>query len=136
MGTEVQSKAAAWARAAQLAQMACQNLNSPDILKEDQDCCPIAVDLDSKDDCGYTGGVNAAVLESDKEPDTNLSEEWSDGDDENLAEMEGNDLAANLYSLKAKADTFEVPSCNQKHQKHGRRWRQTVHLDTLIIQHT
>ena len=31
-----------------------------------------------------------------------------------FAEMEGDELAANLHALKAKADTFDRPPCNQK----------------------
>ena len=113
MGTKVQNEAAARARAARLAQIAHQN--SPDTPEEDPDYCPIVVDSDSDDDCGYTGGVNVAGPESDEEPDVDLSEsEWLDNDGESLAGMEGDELAANLRALKAKADTFDRPPCNQK----------------------
>jgi hypothetical protein len=113
MGTKVQNEAAARARAARLAQIAHQN--SPDTHEEESDYCPINVDSDSDDDCGYTGGVNVADLESDDEPDFDSSEsEWSDDDGESLVEMEGDELAANLRALKAKADTFDEPPCNQK----------------------
>jgi len=112
MGTKAQNEAAARARAAPLAQMAHQN--SLDIPEEDQDYCPIVIDSDSKDDCGYMGGVNVAVPQLDEEPNTISSEEWSDDDDEGLTEMEGDELAANLRALKAKVDTFEEPPCNQK----------------------
>ena len=100
MGTKVQNEAAARARAARLAQIAHQN--SPDMHKEESDYCPIDVDSDSDDDCGYMRGVNVVDLESDEEPDFDSSEsEWSDDDGESLAEMEGDELAANLCALKA-----------------------------------
>ena len=113
MGTKVQNEAAAWARAMQLAQIAHQN--SPDTLEEDLDYCPIVVDSDLDDDCGYTGSMNVAGLESDEEPDVDLSElEWLDNDGESLAEMEEDELAANLCALKAKADTLWQASLQTK----------------------
>ena len=98
-GPKVQNEVAAQARAARLAQIAHQN--SPDMHKEELDYCSIDVNSDSDDDCGYAGGVNVVDLESD-EPDFDLSEsEWSDNDSESLVEMEGDELAANLHTLKA-----------------------------------
>ena len=66
------------------------------------DYCPIDVDSDSDDNCGYAGSVNIVDLESDEELDFDSSKsEWSDNDGESLVEMEGDELAANLRALKA-----------------------------------
>jgi hypothetical protein len=60
-----------------------------------------SVDSDSDDDCGYTGGVNVCVDSEWQEEEMDGRDdldEWSDT--ESLAELEGDELEANLQALK------------------------------------
>jgi hypothetical protein len=61
--------------------------------------------------CGYTGGVN--VLWSDLESHYDLEpveDEWEDSDTESLAELEGDELEDNLWSLREEVEQLSVPT--------------------------
>ena len=56
-------------------------------------------------DCGYEGGVDCDP--SDDEEDSE-DDEWSD--DESLAELEGDELEANLSALREEAESWDTPN--------------------------
>jgi hypothetical protein len=56
-------------------------------------------------DCGYEGGINCDP--SDDEEDSE-DDEWSD--DESLAELEGDELEANLSALREEAKSWDAPN--------------------------
>jgi hypothetical protein len=68
---------------------------------------PIEVDSDSEYDCGYEGGVNCQW--SDTEYDGTDSE-WSDSDGDSLAELDGDELEANLRELREEVEAPGAPS--------------------------
>jgi hypothetical protein len=76
-------------------------------------CLPSPIDVDDGcedfDDCGYVGGVNVSL--SDSESDYELSEdEWTESESESLAELEGDELEDNLQSLREEVQQLSVPS--------------------------
>ena len=107
MGTQAQKAAAARARAARWPSASGANLNyewsdnGQESLMALMHYPACSVDSDSDDDCGYTGGVNVCVdsewqeeeMDGKDDPD-----EWSDT--ESLAELEGDELEANLQALR------------------------------------
>ena len=54
-------------------------------------------ETDSESDCGYEGGVDCKSLDDEYDP-TDGDEDWSD--DKSLAELEGDELEANLHALR------------------------------------
>ncbi|KAF8523849.1 hypothetical protein JB92DRAFT_3109853 [Gautieria morchelliformis] len=63
------------------------------------------VDTDSDSNCEYEGGVNC---EPSDDSATDGDEVWSD--DESLAELEGDELEANLCALRKKAESSDAPN--------------------------
>jgi len=75
-----------------------------------QPTVPVENDAESDWDCGYTGGVNCLVSDSessDSEYESD-SDEWSDGSDGSLEELEGIDLERNLDELRAEAAALHM----------------------------
>jgi hypothetical protein len=60
---------------------------------------------ESDSDCGYEGGIDCDP--SDDEEDSE-DDEWSD--DESLAELEGDELEANLSALREEAESWDTPN--------------------------
>jgi hypothetical protein len=71
---------------------------------------PIKIFSDSDSDCGYVGGVNYYVFDSDDEFEPGSDGCWSDSDGESLAELEGEELESSLCELKAELDALAAPS--------------------------
>lgn len=117
MAYETRKNAAAHARAARLAKLASKTnhpkTDSPDITEVAR-ISPdiIIVDSDSDSDCGYDGGVNYQWSSSEYEPGYDSSDEWT-SDAESLAEFEGDELEANLQSLREEALALGGPQIMQ-----------------------
>ena len=105
MGTQAQKAAAAHTRAAR---WPSANLNY-ELSDNGQESLmalthypACSVDSDSDDDCGYTGGVNVCVDSEWQEEEMDGRDdldEWSDT--ESHAELEGDELEANLQALRS-----------------------------------
>jgi hypothetical protein len=65
-------------------------------------------ETDSESDCGYEGGVNCEPSDDEYDPTTDSDEDWSD--DESLAELEGDELEANLHALREEAESLDAPT--------------------------
>ena len=104
-GTQAQKVAAAHARAARWPVNNPKPADMPEPSDSEQKSLmaiqhsPICIDLDSDDDCGYTGGVNVH-LDSEQEEDMEGSDKWSDT--ESLAELEGEGLEVKLQAQRPK----------------------------------
>lgn len=74
---------------------------------DDNPSPPSDRETDSESDCGYEGGVD--YDSSDDEYDsTDSDENWSS--DESLAELEGDELEANLQALRQEAKSLDAPT--------------------------
>ena len=62
------------------------------------------------EDCGYEGGVDCESSDDEYDPTVDSDEDWSD--DESLAELEGDELEANLCALHSEEETeyLHVPN--------------------------
>ena len=125
MVTKQQRAAAANARAARHHPQAMDNLSQSQSRSRSQSCVsftsdlgsasepcnvqsvPIEVGSDSEYDCDYEGGVNCQW--SDTEYDGTDSE-WSDSDGDSLAELDGDELEANLRELREEVEALGAPS--------------------------
>ena len=115
MARKHKKKAAAQARATREAGMSnISSLSVPSSPNEEpllsQPVVPVENDAESDWDCGYTGGVNCLVSDSessDSEYESD-SDEWSDGSDGSLEELEGIDLERNLDELRAEAAALHM----------------------------
>lgn len=64
---------------------------------------------DTDSDCGYEGGVSCKSSSDECGPAADLDEDWSN--DESLAELEGDELEANLYALQeAESKPLDAPT--------------------------
>jgi hypothetical protein len=66
-------------------------------------------DSESESDCGYTGGVNMDMSDSDEE-----GSDWVDSDAESLSEFSGSELDVNLEELQQEAEDLRKPMVNWK----------------------
>ena len=64
-------------------------------------------ETDSESDCEYEGGVNCDSSDDEYDP-TDSDENWSS--DESLAELEGDELEANLQALHQEVKSWDAPS--------------------------
>jgi hypothetical protein len=64
--------------------------------------------MDLESDCGYEGGVNCKSSDDEYDPTTDSDEDWSD--DESLAELEGDELEANLHALCEEGESLDAPT--------------------------
>jgi hypothetical protein len=64
-------------------------------------------DLESDSDCGHEGGVDCDPSD-DEYAYADSEEDWSD--DESLAELEGDELEANLSALHEEAESWDAPN--------------------------
>jgi hypothetical protein len=90
------ARAARWFKSPDMPELPDNNDGEEPLTAMWHDCIDSDVD---DDDCGYTGGVNIC-LDSEWEGDMGESDEWSDT--ESLAELEGEELEANLQALRPK----------------------------------
>jgi hypothetical protein len=75
-------------------------------------------ETESGSDCGYEGGVDCDPS------DTELNEDWSDA--ESLAELEGDELEANLSALRKEAEFQDAPNAFKQmmsHSKNSKEWK-------------
>lgn len=102
MGRADKKKAAAHATAARIK---AHNSTSTNLKNHnpsaDTNILPITVDSDSDSDCQYLGGVNFYPSDDDY---TDSGEESTDTELESLAELEGDELEANLRELRAELE--------------------------------
>ena len=107
MVTEAQKAAAACARAARWPiNLTCE----PSATKKAESpmtTTQICVNSDSDDKCRYTGGVNVCVESDWQEEAWEEDESDEQSDTESLAELEGEELEANLQALRP-----ELPDMN------------------------
>jgi hypothetical protein len=106
MCTQAQKAAAARARAARWLINNPERADTSEPSDSEQESLaatqhsPICIDLDSDDDCRYTGGVNVHLDSEQELEDTDGSDKWSDT--ESLSELEGEELEENLQALRLK----------------------------------
>jgi hypothetical protein len=62
----------------------------------------------SESDCGYERGVNCDSTDDEYDPTDDLDDGWSS--DESLAELEGDELEANLRALHEEAKSWNAPT--------------------------
>jgi hypothetical protein len=62
----------------------------------------------SESDCGYEGEVNCDSTDDEYDPTDDLDDGWSS--DESLAELEGDELEANLQALHKEAKSWNAPT--------------------------
>ena len=61
------------------------------------------------EDCGYEGGVDCESSDDEYDPTVDSDEDWSDY--ESLAELEGDELEANLCALREEeAESLDAPN--------------------------
>ena len=60
---------------------------------------------ESDSDCGYEGGIDC---DPSNDEEDSKGDEWSD--DESLAELEGDELEANLSALHEEAESWDAPN--------------------------
>ena len=77
-------------------------------------------ETDSESDCGYEGGVDCDPSD-DSAADSD--EDWSD--DESLAELEGDELEANLSALRKEAESQDAPNAFKQMMSHkdSKEWK-------------
>ena len=76
------------------------------------------------EDCGYEGGVDCESSDDEYDPTVDSDEDWSD--DESLAELEGDELEANLCALREEeAESLDAPNAFRQMmvRKDAKEWK-------------
>jgi len=79
-------------------------------------------ETDSESDCGYEGGVDCKSSDDEYDP-TDGDEDWSD--DKSLAELEGDELEANLCALHEEVESLHAPTVFRQMMvaKNAKEWK-------------
>ncbi|KAF8235258.1 hypothetical protein L208DRAFT_1376574 [Tricholoma matsutake] len=79
-------------------------------------------ETDSESDCGYEGGVDCESSDDEYDP-ADEDGDWSD--DKSFAELEGDELEANLHALHEEVESLDAPTVFRQMMvaKNAKEWK-------------